>query len=206
LRDIECWDEWNRRAAPEYPHEKAVQFILRGFPRDGRAGRRVLDLGCGTGRHCLFLAREGFSVTGRDISPVAIAAATALLEAQGFEADLAVAGIDAPRVAPESCDAVLCIGVVDAAGPGAAAPAFAAAVEALRPGGAALFLFASDADFRVRGENPMRLHGYGEAEVLAAAAALGDRVAKFWMDRYITTYQNRASEQNDHLVTLVRAG
>lgn len=200
------WDAWNRSAAPEYPHEKAVQFILRRFPPGQRSGRWVLDLGCGTGRHCLFLAREGFSVIGRDISPIAIDATRNRLAAAGFEADLAVAAVDAPQVTPQACDAVICIGVLDAAGPGSAGPAFAAALDALRPGGAALFVFASDADFRLRGDNPLQLHGWTEAEVLEAAAGIGDRLAKFWMDRYITTYENRAAEQNDHLVTLVRAG
>lgn len=33
---------------------------------------RVLDIGCGAGRHALYLQQEGFDVTGIDISPLAI--------------------------------------------------------------------------------------------------------------------------------------
>ena len=99
---------------------------------------------------------------------------------------------------------MICIGVVDAAGPGAAAQAFATALRVLRPGGAALFVFASDQDFRVRGPNQLGLHGYSDTEVAAAASAQGALLAGFWMDRYITTYQNGAHEQNDHIVTLFR--
>jgi SAM-dependent methyltransferase len=33
---------------------------------------RVLDLGCGAGRHCLYLQRKGFDMTGIDSSPLAI--------------------------------------------------------------------------------------------------------------------------------------
>ena len=33
---------------------------------------RVLDIGCGAGRHALYLQEEGFDVTGIDISPLAI--------------------------------------------------------------------------------------------------------------------------------------
>ena len=35
-------------------------------------GMRVLDLGCGVGRHSWLLAREGFNVTGTDDSPTAV--------------------------------------------------------------------------------------------------------------------------------------
>ncbi|MFX1574831.1 MAG: class I SAM-dependent methyltransferase [Promethearchaeota archaeon] len=34
--------------------------------------KRVLDLGCGTGRHLLFLSRKGFEVYGMDSSPKAL--------------------------------------------------------------------------------------------------------------------------------------
>ena len=40
-------------------------------------GRRVLDLGCGTGRHSSGLAAHGFQVTGLDVSPSALERARA---------------------------------------------------------------------------------------------------------------------------------
>jgi ubiquinone/menaquinone biosynthesis C-methylase UbiE len=40
-------------------------FRSRGF-------QRVLDLGCGTGRHSLFLAKQGFDVYATDMSPTAV--------------------------------------------------------------------------------------------------------------------------------------
>ncbi len=40
-------------------------------------GRRMLELGCGTGTNAVFLAQRGFLVTGVDLSPKAIALAKA---------------------------------------------------------------------------------------------------------------------------------
>lgn len=47
-------------------------------------GARVVDLGCGIGRHALALARRGFEVTGVDFSPALLQQATAAREAEGL--------------------------------------------------------------------------------------------------------------------------
>lgn len=44
-------------------HEKKAMRYVRG---------RVLDIGCGAGRHSLYLQKKGFKVHGVDISPLAI--------------------------------------------------------------------------------------------------------------------------------------
>jgi len=50
------YEEWGE-------HEKVAMKYVRG---------RVLDVGCGAGRHALYLQNKGFDVTGIDISPLAI--------------------------------------------------------------------------------------------------------------------------------------
>jgi SAM-dependent methyltransferase len=44
-----------------------IDFFLSLYPLS--AGAAVLDVGCGTGRHSIELARRGFQVTGLDLSP-----------------------------------------------------------------------------------------------------------------------------------------
>jgi SAM-dependent methyltransferase len=52
-------DVWTR------PSEEAHYLAARWY-KDGR--RRLLDLGCGTGRHAVFFAEQGFSVDAFDLS------------------------------------------------------------------------------------------------------------------------------------------
>jgi tellurite methyltransferase len=51
-------------------------------------GRRVLDLGCGVGRHAVALARLGFAVTATDVSPSGLATCAAWLAREGLSATL----------------------------------------------------------------------------------------------------------------------
>ncbi len=69
---------------PDHPWEQIYQKGWRGeenpFPRfyevvsifKDFSCSQVLDLGCGSGRHLIHLAREGFRVVGMDFSPTAL--------------------------------------------------------------------------------------------------------------------------------------
>ena len=52
-----------------------IDFLVDAL--DLRPGARVLDAGCGPGRHALELARRGIAVTGVDLSPDFVARARA---------------------------------------------------------------------------------------------------------------------------------
>ena len=54
-------------ADKDYAGETA--FVLGLLRRDGRNPQTLLDLGCGTGRHALEMAKHGVAVTGVDLSP-----------------------------------------------------------------------------------------------------------------------------------------
>ena len=51
---------------------------------------RILDIGCGTGRHSLELARRGYSVTGFDLSPSMIKKAQTSAQKENIEVDFLV--------------------------------------------------------------------------------------------------------------------
>jgi cyclopropane fatty-acyl-phospholipid synthase-like methyltransferase len=202
MSKTQLWNTWNSGSTPNYPHEKVVQFIFRTFPRKKREHVRLLDLGCGSGVHTQFLASEGFDVVARDLSPVGVANTLARCAAVGCPADVAVGTVDAINAPDESFDGVVSIGVLDCAGPAVLSAAIGEVTRVLRPGGTALLILASDTDFRVSGPNPLGLYGFTDAEVKAVRAQVIDKLGYFWLDRYITTYQDKTLQQNDHLLTL----
>ena len=62
------WEELHaqNRFCPKYPNELVVRWALTQFPI--KQNTKILDLGCGAGRHAIFLAQEGFDVYATDIS------------------------------------------------------------------------------------------------------------------------------------------
>ena len=195
------WDEWNAEGGPRYPHEKMVQFTFRAFPPERRVGTRALDLGCGTGVHTIFLAENGFTVMGVDISPIGVDTTRRRLVEAGLTADLAVASIDTVDLPAWSVELVICSSVFDSTGPEVARRALSSLVLAMAPGARGAFMFAAEGDFRVLGDNPYGLHGYREDEVRNLFASGFSEVL---LDRTITTYGGGREEQRDWLVTVTR--
>jgi SAM-dependent methyltransferase len=198
---MKTWNEWNSAGGPRFPHEKILQFVFRNFPPAERRGVPALDLGCGSGVHTALLADEGFDVLGVDISPVGIENTRRRLTEKGLRASLAVQDLAVLELPSDRYKLVVCIGVLDSAGPAAARVAIPRVQRAMASGGRGVFVFASDGDFRVKGDNPYGLHGYTRAEVESVFE--GDWTELF-VDRYITTYRGGESEQNDWLITVCK--
>ncbi|MFC1442618.1 aminotransferase class I/II-fold pyridoxal phosphate-dependent enzyme [Streptacidiphilus sp. N1-10] len=99
-------------AGHEYTAERtAAEVDYLAAVLDGSApGRRVLDLGCGTGRHAVGLAGRGFRVTGVDVGAWALDRAAEAAAAAGVRVDWL--RLDLLRELPwpvGEFDAVLCV-------------------------------------------------------------------------------------------------
>ena len=83
------WDQIWKSGAPDLwsiPDRAVLELASRW--KAGGTVRRVLDLGCGAGRHLLPLAADGFLVTGIDHAPSAIAECRSRLDHHGLKAEL----------------------------------------------------------------------------------------------------------------------
>jgi len=126
------------RLAPHYdrlfPVSEAQAAFLRA--RLAAAGaRRVLDAGCGTGRHLELLAGWGFAAAGLEPDPAMAALARARV---GAGTPVAMAGMETAAAALTGpFDAALCLGntLAHLAAPGALAGGLAALATLLAPGG-----------------------------------------------------------------------
>src|SRR3954468_8136843 len=120
---------WESIVSPEATAAD-LDFVIRQI---GPPPARVLDVPCGAGRHALGLAARGYDVTGIDLSPDAIARATAAagdLPARFVRADMRDFPIGA------RFDAAICMGnSIGYFGPEGMAAFFARLAAALRPGG-----------------------------------------------------------------------
>lgn len=66
-----------------------------------RGAKRVLDLGCGTGRHVIYFARHGFEVFGFDVSPTAIELAKEWLIELGLNTEVRTHDMGQPFPYPD---------------------------------------------------------------------------------------------------------
>lgn len=108
--DREKWDERYRLGAYEdrtHPSAWLEQYL------PGVTVGRALDVPCGAGRNAIFLASRGFSVTGIDISAVALARAEATARARGLSVDWVRRDLDAGHGVTGTFELIVVIHYVD---------------------------------------------------------------------------------------------
>jgi SAM-dependent methyltransferase len=90
--DAQPWDEIFRRSGRVFDSPAPVMHHVAEVLREHRC-RRVVGLGCGSGRHTVFLAQRGFDVIGVDNSRTALNLSRQWLQHEGLRARLARAGM-----------------------------------------------------------------------------------------------------------------
>jgi SAM-dependent methyltransferase len=155
-------EEWNRRyAGRELLWTARPNRFLVAEAGDLRPGR-ALDLACGEGRNAVWLAEQGWQVTGVDFSDVALAKARELADARGVEPDWVQANLLEHGPAARAFDLVLLFYLQLPAAE--RRPIVRAAADAVAAGGTLLVVAHDSSNLE---------HGYGgprDAAVLYTAA------------------------------------
>src|SRR5664279_2880569 len=168
--DSQQWDE--RYSGDELvwtstPNQFLVAEVV-GLP----AGRAV-DLACGEGRNSIWLAEQGWKVTGVDFSPVGLAKAKRFADLWGVEVTWVESAVENWTPPPDGFDlvAVLYLQVPQPA----RSAALAIAASAVASGGT-LLVVAHDVDNLIRGQggpqNPDVLYRVSEVTEAAVEAGL----------------------------------
>lgn len=86
----EVWNEvFTQRQGREFPHNKFLAERIKG-----RKPGKALDIGIGEGRNALFLATQGWEVTGFDISDVGVKLAREAAQQRGLKLEAVVEDAD----------------------------------------------------------------------------------------------------------------
>lgn len=157
--------KWNRRfgSEPSYLGAKASPFLQREIERIKTLapGKRALDIACGEGRNAVFLAQQGFSVTGLDISDTGLEKAGALARNLGLTIMFQRVDLDEYRIT-EQYDLILNFNFL-------LRSLIPEEIKALTPGGLLLFDTILESPELLATHNPDYFLRYGELERIFTA-------------------------------------
>ncbi|KIL44473.1 class I SAM-dependent DNA methyltransferase [Jeotgalibacillus soli] len=124
----------------DMPYNQWINFVLDQVSLFNVSGKRLLDIGCGTGECTIKIAQEGFEVTGIDLSDAMLSVAADKAARQGvpiqlFQQDMAeLEGFEPFDVITIFCDSLNYLEEVDQV-----RSTFSRVYEQLLPGGLLLF-------------------------------------------------------------------
>ena len=129
---MDARERWNARYAARSSLEAGepnpfLREHLALLPRG-----HVLELAMGEGNNAIFLAQQGFSVTGIDISEIAVARALRLARWAGVSIEACAIDLRTATLPPEAYDVVICFYYLQR-------DLFPHIVRTLKPGGAVVY-------------------------------------------------------------------
>jgi len=72
MYDKDYFEERYKAGDKPWDNDKPDSNLINLLAKQRLNAKKVLDVGCGTGHNCIWLAKNGFEATGADISPTAI--------------------------------------------------------------------------------------------------------------------------------------
>lgn len=102
---------YQKRPSGEIKPERCVEDVLPLFKENGVES--VLDLGCGDGRHLVYLASQGYQMYGLDSASTALKFAKEWLEKEKLNAELKCGDMSELPWDNGSFDAIVCIKVIN---------------------------------------------------------------------------------------------
>lgn len=108
----ERWERLHQqsRFLPKYPSEDVVRYVFNRLTSPDRSSLKILDLGCGGGRHSHFLAIEGFAVFSLDISISGLQETGRKLAIEGIKAHLTLGDMHHLPFSNGSFDSIIAYG------------------------------------------------------------------------------------------------
>jgi len=148
---------WFTPRAPDHAVRRWGQMLARS------GSQRVLDVGCGGGRHVVYLSRLGLEVTAGDQSADALAETRRWLKRERIGATLVQLDMTDLPFRSGTFDAVLSVNVLHHAQAQAARAAVREAWRVLRPGGLLLAVLAGPGDCQCLLQRPTVSRGQARA-------------------------------------------
>lgn len=228
LKTQRLWRELHKssRHRTKYPVENVVRFIFKNFKRD--RSEKILDLGCGAGRHVIFMANENIIPYGLDFSQEGVEYTQNVLKEMDMEEyaeNIQVGSVTDIPFEEGMFDGLLCIGVLCYMGIHDIRSAASEIHRVLRDGGKAMILVRSIRDYRCQSpdsipteekntfiieendtgksankETGMLMH-FCEREELEQFFSRFHNVV---IDRVTVTHENESYADDDYLITCVK--
>ena len=146
------WDKFHKMGQfhTKYPSEHVIRFLFSQFSRDisQRKNIKILDAGCGVGRHTLLLANEGFDTYFTDISTSALSITTKRIKNKKLKATYEKANMEKLPFKDNYFDGIISFGVLYYNDMEGTISAVSEIYRVLRNGGKAFILVTTKDDYR----------------------------------------------------------